>query len=487
MTTPFERALQLGAALVLLAGPAVASSSQVLWYSIVTGTGAPVGYARVEFHDSGEGQERIEYQETTLREQDARPTRVSERTTIRQAADGRTLSIVSDTRVGASLTHVEARPRLGAVDITRESPGGHSATSVAAGPQVQFDGGEKLMATWNPRTTPRLEFDSFNIESLAVEHVVLTPLTGYGGSPDGRIEVMRATYDGLELRGVTRMTLGADHGVLAVTQPLFGTTITVTPADEATALQARVPYKLITTLMMKSPFRIPATATQGHIRYRFGFRDGMAFNLPQTGEQRVTQIGGAAVVDICDGCGPGLASDPASLAEARRPTEWLQTGDPRIKAIVAPVAGQNISDARKMEILARTARGYLGEIDFAGHFSASETLDRRRGDCTEAAVLLAAFGRAAGIPTRTASGFVYSRERYHGVSNVFMPHSWTLAYVDGKWRSFDAALPEFDTTHIAVTIGDGDMRSMAASGQLASILQWQAMAEVRSRPTSPAR
>ena len=137
-----------------------------------------------------------------------------------------------------------------------------------------------------------------------------------------------------------------------------------------------------------------------------------------------------------------------------------------------------MSDTRKMEILSRTARGYLGEIDFAGHFSASETLDRRRGDCTEAAVLLAAFGRAAGIPTRTASGYVYSRERYHGLSNVFLPHSWTLAYVDGKWRSFDAALNEFDTTHIAVTIGDGDLRSMAASGQLASLLEWQGMAEV---------
>jgi len=90
-------------------------------------------------------------------------------------------------------------------------------------------------------------------------------------------------------------------------------------------------------------------------------------------------------------------------------------------------------------------------------------------------------GRAAGIPMRVASGLTYSRESYHGVSNAFMPHSWTLAYVDGRWRSFDLALNEFDSTHIALTIGDGDPRSVAAAGQLASLLVLDSLAEVRPR------
>jgi len=57
-----------------------------------------------------------------------------------------------------------------------------------------------------------------------------------------------------------------------------------------------------------------------------------------------------------------------------------------------------------------------------------------------------------------------------------------LAYVDGKWRSFDAALDRFDATHIALVIGDGDARSIGAANQLASLLQWQSMTEVRPRP-----
>ena len=109
-------------------------------------------------------------------------------------------------------------------------------------------------------------------------------------------------------------------------------------------------------------------------------------------------------------------------------------------------------------------------------------MERRRGDCTESAVLLAALGRSIGIPTKVASGLVYSRDAYHGVRNVFMPHSWVLAYVDGRWRSFDAALGAFDSSHIALTISDGEARSIAAANQLAGLIIWQEMQEVRRRP-----
>jgi hypothetical protein len=83
-----------------------------------------------------------------------------------------------------------------------------------------------------------------------------------------------------------------------------------------------------------------------------------------------------------------------------------------------------------------------------------------------------------------ASGLVYSRESYHGIANVFTPHTWTLAYADGKWRSFDLALDNFDATHIALTIGDGDERSVFAASQLAGLLHWESMAEVRSQPAN---
>ncbi|MEZ0244262.1 MAG: transglutaminase family protein, partial [Sphingomonas sp.] len=241
------------------------------------------------------------------------------------------------------------------------------------------------------------------------------------------------------------------------------------------------PFRVLATVRIKSPVRIAVPASQGHIRYRFGFLDGIEFAPPETGEQRVTLNGAEATVDICDGCGPGLPTDPAYLADARRPTAWLQSAHPKIRAITNRTARLKVSDARKMELLSSEALGHLGKLDFTGHYSALETLERGAGDCTEAAVLLAAFGRAVGIPTRVVNGLVYSRERYHGVSNSFMPHSWVVAYVGGQWRSYDAALTAFDSTHIALTIGDGDARSVSAAGQLGSLLIWESMAEVRTR------
>ena len=79
--------------------------------------------------------------------------------------------------------------------------------------------------------------------------------------------------------------------------------------------------------------------------------------------------------------------------------------------------------------------------------SALEAITRRAGDCTEAAVVLAALGRSAGIPTRVVNGLVYSRMRYHGVRTAFMPHSWTARLrrraigAASTWRSADSTAP----------------------------------------------
>ncbi|MBK8860886.1 MAG: transglutaminase domain-containing protein [Sphingomonadales bacterium] len=108
-----------------------------------------------------------------------------------------------------------------------------------------------------------------------------------------------------------------------------------------------------------------------------------------------------------------------------------------------------------------------------------------RGDCTEDAVLLAALARTAGIPARVASGLVYDRERFHGARDAFLPHSWTLAWIDGRWRSFDISIGTFDATHIALSLGDGEPEAILSGWQIGALLKWRAMAEIR--PSTPAR
>ena len=79
----------------------------------------------------------------------------------------------------------------------------------------------------------------------------------------------------------------------------------------------------------------------------------------------------------------------------------------------------------------------------------------REGDCTEHAVLLASLVRALGIPARVATGIAYA-PAFGERRDVFVPHAWVMAWVDGEWRGFDAALPRFGAGHIAFSVGDGD-------------------------------
>jgi len=448
------------------------------WFDIVTGEGARLGYASTQEETSESGRTITERQQYYLREQSSRSTRIVSVSVRREDEAGRTTEVSETTSTNGFTSETHALIADGRAQITRETRSGRWSDTILLAPDVRFDGGEGLFRTWEPGASPRLEFLAFDIGALGVERVVVE--AGERGA-DGRISAVRRRYDGDQLRGVARIILNRDGRIAEMGQPVYGQTIWIRESAREVVMQPHTPYSVVPNSMVRSPVRITTEARQGRIRYRFLYRDGLEFAPPVTGEQRQTRDGEALIVDVCETCGPGLSSDAEALADALRPTAWLQSDHPRLIAIAAPVAGSNASDQRKMEMLISRAQPYLGELDFNGHYSALDTITRRAGDCTEAAVLLAALGRAAGIPTRVVSGLTYSRESYHGVSNAFMPHSWTLAYVDGRWRSFDLALGAFDSTHIALTIGDGDARSVAAAGQLASLLVFDSLSEVRTR------
>jgi hypothetical protein len=465
----------------LLAGAGEAPKASETWYRVVAADGTPIGHARHEARQVPGGRETVSEQQVRLASGGG-TTLVSERSLVREDRSGRPVFISENRRIGRSWSRLEARIDADKAEIVRSTPSDRRSATVALPPGVRFDAGSGLLRGWNPAAVPRLEFDNFNVGAMAVEHVVIELAPGAAAKGDGSVAALRRRYEEGELRAVGRLTLAPDGRLRSLTQPMFGTSVTIEPTDRATALKPHPPFRLLQNSMVKSPVRISPEAMRGRIRYQFAFRDSLVFPVPQTGEQRTSPSSGGIAIDICADCGPGPAADKAALDRALKPTAWLQSDHPSLRGIAGPIARLRTSDSRKMELLAEKARLYLERIEFAGHFSALETLRRRAGDCTEAAVLLAALGRAAGIPTRVASGLVYSRESYHGVAHVFMPHSWTIAYVDGRWRSFDAALDSFDSTHVALTIGDGDSRSILAAGQLASLLEWKSMAEVRPRP-----
>lgn len=474
-----------GLATAFAAWPALAvdAPAQARWYRIETPNGAAVGYASQTVTPVTGGREIVEtHKLSVVTETGGAETQITSRLVRDEDASGRALVIRSEQRSGDSRVSNEASIVGDHADIFHQTAFERRTIGVELPKDVRFDGGEGLFKTWNPAKTPKLAFENFDVDALGVERVEVEAVAG----PDatGAITLIRRLYDGDQLVGIARMTLDHDRRIVSATQPMFGASLTLRAADRDAALASHGPYSMLIREQVASPFRIPARATHGHIRYRFGFRDGLAFALPQTGEQKSEGGPGLVTVDICEACGPGLASDAATLRDALKSTAWLQSDDPRLHAIADPIVRMQVSDTRKMELLVHAAQQVLVEVNESGHYSALEAIKRHSANCSETAVVLAALGRAAGIPTRVANGLIYTAEPYFGVSNAFIPHSWTLAYVDGQWKSFDAAMDVFDSTHIALTVGDGDERSVLAAAQLGGVLQWKDMAEVRSRPAS---
>ena len=456
------------------------------YYLLTTGDGTVIGRIHSTVTPTAQGRVRTSEQIVTL-DTEGEITRISERRTTTEDKDGRILSSTEETRTGQTWARSEAVIGPTRADFTVSNRLSRRMIALPLPAHVRFDSGAGLLAQWVANPTDRLIFDNLSLGSMAIDRVTITKI-GNGAIP-GTIEAMRMRGGGdiggdEEFRGIARLTIDRTGRIVRMVQPMFGMTASIVPTSRADALKPRPPFRLLDQSIVKAPFRIGTAALTGKIRYSFGFKDGLAMPLPETGEQRRRPSASGATLDICSDCGPGLPTDAAYLSVARKPTHWMESDHPRLLAIAAPVAAMAISDARKMELLRSRAEPYIARISFAGHFTALQTLQRKAGDCTEAAVLLAALGRAAGIPTKVANGLVYSRAYYHKISNAFMPHSWTLAYVDGRWQSFDLALETFDSSHIALTVGDGDARSMAAASQIAGLLEWSNVTEVRSRPVA---
>ena len=55
---------------------------------------------------------------------------------------------------------------------------------------------------------------------------------------------------------------------------------------------------------------------------------------------------------------------------------WLQSDAERVREMAAFPPGEMAGEQRKMELLAARVRGIMDDLDFTGHYSALEALER---------------------------------------------------------------------------------------------------------------
>ena len=139
------------------------------------------------------------------------------------------------------------------------------------------------------------------------------------------------------------------------------------------------------------------------------------------------------------------------FAEFLKANPIINSDDPAVLAM----AKEARRDANKPYEIADNLRKYVTttiknkNLD-VGFASASEVCRNKEGDCSEHAVLLAALGRACGLPSRIVCGLVYVPV-FGGADDIFGFHMWTQFRIGDKWVDFDAAQMESDCnpTHIA--------------------------------------
>jgi transglutaminase-like putative cysteine protease len=258
---------------------------------------------------------------------------------------------------------------------------------------------------------------------------------------------------------------------------MLGHELDMLACSQACALAPVQDIDMLRAAMIDSPQPVPSSMRHGFLRYLIHTADDSARPVIATDEQRVTALGhGDWLVDVGDAVAGG---QPPPTAQDTQANAWLQSNAPEVHALADSAIRGTETDRQKMVRLRAFVSSYVdGHGADAGYASAVEIARTRQGDCKADAVLLAALARAEGIPARIVTGMVYA-DQYAGSSQVFVPHAWVQAWVDGRWQSFDAALGRFDSTHIALDSGDGDPWHFA---NLSGLLGQMRIAQVAPAP-----
>ena len=139
----------------------------------------------------------------------------------------------------------------------------------------------------------------------------------------------------------------------------------------------------------------------------------------------------------------------AGMVDYLRSTFEAQSGDPLIVQTAKEIVGD---EPDVYESAVKINRWVYKNVEkkFVDTFSAVATLKSLEGECQSHTNLFAAMAKSVGIPTRTVSGIVYSKQ-FGG----FLYHAWPEIYA-GKWIAIDPTLGQdlADATHVKLIEGE---------------------------------
>lgn len=286
----------------------------------------------------------------------------------------------------------------------------------------------------------------FDPVSLSNDRMVITvegqePLPGAAGEPD----TWRVRE---EFRGFKTMAWTDAEGVVLREQGPMGMVLVRTSEERALRADwsAETAHDLAVSASVPVTRPIPEARRQMSLRLRLS---GIAPERVPTDEQQ-RRSG-----DVLTITRPALAEVPSyplpcangALATDLQPTAFLQSDHPRLQQLAHDIIGHEGDAKRAALLLNDWVFDHLRKVPTVSIPNALQVLEMGQGDCNEHAVLLAALGRAVGLPTRLITGAVY-------VNDAFFYHAWCEVWLD-RWVPIDPALHQFpaDATHIKFIVG----------------------------------
>ena len=156
-----------------------------------------------------------------------------------------------------------------------------------------------------------------------------------------------------------------------------------------------------------------------------------------------------------------IADRPATLAKGNsnqflRPTSSHPADHPRLQNLAREITsplGPNPDNRLVADAILSFVSGYIETVPKSPYVyhttSVFDILDNRIGDCTEYSQLFVTLARAAGLPAREATGFVYNGDDR---APTLAGHAWVEVLIDGRWIGMDPTWGEktLNKSHVQI-------------------------------------
>lgn len=252
----------------------------------------------------------------------------------------------------------------------------------------------------------------------------------------------------LSLAGAEQFAWLSEEGEVLKETGLLGITI-----EKATREEARRDFPLSPGLDLAEAAAIRADKTieepTGLSRLTLRLLNLPAGELSLEGGRQTFRDGLLTITKEALPSGPVKSGPRPAMEKHLAATALIQSDHPRIKETIEKIISPGDRPPVKAKKILDWVYKNIEKKPVISVPNALDTLANRVGDCNEHAVLLAAFGRAAGLPTGIEAGLVYQGGRFYY-------HAWNVFYLDG-WVTADATFGQMpaDVTHIRLVRDEG--------------------------------